>query len=54
MTFKQLQTRAGLNDRQLGMLLPNCTYKVINGYQSGAAVPRSVTDLIRAFISSKK
>ena len=53
MRFKQLQERAGLNDRQLGMLLPNCTYKVINSYQAGALVPKSVTDKLQAFIQSK-
>jgi len=53
MTFKQLQTRAGLNDRQLGMLLPNLTYKVINSYKAGALVPKSVSDMLKAFIQSK-
>ena len=53
MSFKQLQERAGLSDRQLGMLLPNCTYKVINSYQAGAAVPKSVVDVLNDFIKYK-
>jgi hypothetical protein len=53
MSFKQLQERAGLNDKQLGMLLPNCTYKVINSYQAGAAVPKDVISTINDFIASK-
>ena len=52
MGFKQLQKRAGLSDEQLGMLLPNCTYRVINSYQAGAAVPKSVTDILKSFIAS--
>ena len=52
MRFKQLQRRSGLNDKQLGMLLPHCTYKVINSYQAGALVPKGVIDTLKAYIAS--
>jgi hypothetical protein len=53
MSFRQLQERAGLSDKQLGMLLPNCTYKVINSYQAGATVPKSVIDTLNDFIAQR-